>query len=147
MDNITSHLTLVLAKELNLPERSIASTVKLLKEGNTVPFIARYRKEATDNLDETHIRNIQDRLAYLTDLEERKQTVLASIEAQGKLDSFLRDKIEKCSIKNELEDLYLPYKPKRRTKAAIAREKGLEPLAILILSQAIREYIFLLEPW
>lgn len=125
----------IIANELNLPQKNVASTVKLLEEGNTIPFIARYRKEATENLDETHIRDIQERLTYLIELAERKQTILASIESQGKLDSQLRTKIEKCSVKNELEDLYLPYKPKRRTKAAIAREKGLEPLALLILSQ------------
>ncbi len=135
MQSFTFHLISTIAKELNLPERSVASTVNLLEVGNTVPFIARYRKEATENLDETHIRDIQERLAYLTELHERKQTILASIESQGKLDANLRAAIEKCSVKNELEDLYLPFKPKRRTKAAIAREKGLEPLALLILSQ------------
>lgn len=137
MANMTLNLIPLIAKELNLPERSVASTVKLLEEGNTIPFIARYRKEATDNLDETHIRDIQERLTYLKELEERKQTILTSIESQGKLDSVLRAKIENCLLKNELEDLYLPYKPKRRTKAAIAREKGLEPLALLILSQPV----------
>lgn len=135
MPTIIAHFISMIAKKLSLSEKSVASTVKLLKEGNTVPFIARYRKEATDNLDETHIRDIQERLTYLTELEERKQTILSSIESQGKLDSLLRAKIENCLIKTELEDLYLPYKPKRRTKAAIAREKGLEPLALLILSQ------------
>lgn len=135
MTHSSLNLIPIIANELGLPQRSVASTVKLLEEGNTIPFIARYRKEATENLDETHIRSIQERLTYLIELEERKQTILASIESQGKLDSVLRDKIEKCAIKNELEDLYLPYKPKRRTKAAIAREKGLEPLALIILSQ------------
>jgi uncharacterized protein len=125
----------LIAAELNLPEKSVASTVKLLEEGNTIPFIARYRKEATNNLDETHIRSIQERLTYLNELQDRKKTILASIESQGKLDDTLRSKIINCAVKNELEDLYLPYKPKRRTKAAIAREKGLEALALLILSQ------------
>lgn len=135
MLKITSNFITTIAKELNLLEKSVAATIKLLEEGNTIPFIARYRKEATENLDEVNIRSIQERLVYLTELEERKQTILASIESQGKLDHFLHAKIENCAIKTELEDLYLPYKPKRRTKAAIAREKGLEPLALLILSQ------------
>jgi uncharacterized protein len=135
MQNTNYNPIHLIAAELSLPERSVASTVKLLEEGNTIPFIARYRKEATDNLDETHIRSIQERLAYLNELQDRKKTILASIESQGKLDDALRSKIVNCAVKNELEDLYLPYKPKRRTKAAIAREKGLEALALLILSQ------------
>jgi uncharacterized protein len=135
MKNSTFNPIPFIANELDLSEIHVASTVKLLQEGNTVPFIARYRKEATGNFDETHIRNIQERLSYLLELEERKQTILTSIESQGKLDGTLRKKIENCMVKNELEDLYLPFKPKRRTKAAIAREKGLEPLALLILQQ------------
>jgi uncharacterized protein len=133
--DFTLNILSIISEELNLPGKSVASTIKLLEAGNTIPFIARYRKEATDNLDETQIRNIQERVDYLKELEERKRTILASIESQGKLDKNLKAKIENCMIKNELEDLYLPFKPKRRTKAAIAREKGLEPLALMILGQ------------
>ena len=105
----------LIANELSLPYHGVEAVVKLLTEGNTVPFIARYRKEATGNLDEVQIRTIQERLAYLTELEERRQTILASIESQGKLTDSLRDQILACATKNTLEDLYLPYKPKRRT--------------------------------
>lgn len=129
--------TTQLVTELNLPQQSIAAVIKLLNEGNTIPFIARYRKEATQNLDETHIRTIQERLAYLMEFDERRHTVLSSIESQGKLTDVLRNQIMLCKTKNELEDLYLPYKPKRRTKAMIAREKGLEPLALRIFEQPL----------
>lgn len=124
-----------IANELNLGKTNVDATVKLLQEGNTVPFIARYRKEATGNLDEMEIRSIQERLAYLVEIQDRKKTVLATIEAAGKLDDALKNKILNCFSKTELEDLYLPYKPKRKTRASIAREKGLEPLALRILSQ------------
>lgn len=127
-----------LTTELQLPSRSIESTIRLLEEGNTVPFIARYRKEATGNLNEVEIRAIQERLAYLKELEDRKQTILHSIESQGKLTDTLREAIATCTTKALLEDLYLPYKPKRRTRAAIAKEKGLEPLADLIMSQPLK---------
>lgn len=130
--------TTIIAAELSLALWSVEAVVKLLTEGNTVPFIARYRKEATGNLDEVQIRTIQERLAYLTELEERRQTVLASIESQGKLTDALKEQILACTTKNTLEDLYLPYKPKRRTRAAIAREKGLEPLALRILEQPLQ---------
>ena len=101
----------------------------------TVPFIARYRKEVTGNLDEVQIRSIEEKLAYFRELEERRATILKSIEEQGKLTPELKGKIEATLEKNELEDLYLPYKPKRRTKASIAREKGLEPLAQYLWDQ------------
>ena len=126
-----------LTTELNLSESSIAAVIKLLGEGNTIPFIARYRKEATNNLDETQIRAIQERSNYLQELEDRRQTILQSIESQGKLTDALRNQITTCTTKTELEDLYLPYKPKRRTRAMIAREKGLEPLALRILEQPL----------
>ncbi len=125
-----------LANELHLPLHSVAAVISLLNEGNTIPFIARYRKEATNNLDETQIRAIQERLAYLIEFNERRQTILKSIESQGKLTEPLHNQILACTTKTELEDLYLPYKPKRRTRAAIAREKGLEPLALRILEQS-----------
>ena len=107
----------------------IAATVNLLGEGATIPFIARYRKEATDNLDEVKIRDIAERVSYYYELEERRGTILSTIEAQGKLTDELRGKIQECWFKHELEDLYLPYRPKRRTKASAARHRGLEPLA------------------
>lgn len=135
MSATSPDFTTQLASELGFPQQSIAAVIKLLNEGNTIPFIARYRKEATQNLDETHIRAIQERLAYLVEFDERRQTILKSIETQGKLTDALRNQIQACTTKTELEDLYLPYKPKRRTKAMIAREKGLEPLAHLILQQ------------
>lgn len=122
--------------ELNLPAKGTASVVALLAEGNTIPFIARYRKEMTDNLDEVQIRNIQEKLIYITELEDRKKTVLSSIESQGKLTDDLQQQITNCLSKTLLEDLYLPFKPKRRTRAMIAREKGLEPLALRILEQS-----------
>lgn len=124
-----------LQKELSLPLKSIQAVVQLFEEGNTIPFIARYRKEATGNLDEVQIRDIQERLTYLKELESRKIAILSSIESQNKLSPELALQIQNCQIKTDLEDLYLPYKPKRRTKAMIAREKGLEPLALRILEQ------------
>lgn len=125
-----------LVDELQLPKHSVLAVLKLLEEGNTIPFIARYRKEATGNLDEVQIRLIQERYAYLMELEERRQTILQSIESQGKLTDHLREQILNCQNKAGLEDLYLPYKPKRRTKGMIAREQGLEPLADSILAQS-----------
>lgn len=126
-----------LAQELSLPESSIRAVVKLLGEGATVPFIARYRKEATGGLDEVQLRTIEERRAYLVELEARRRAVSAEIEKQGKLTDFLKKRIAECKTKAELEDLYLPYKPKRRTRGTIARERGLEPLAELIWAQAL----------
>lgn len=126
-----------LVKELQLPARSIEAVIGLLNQGNTIPFIARYRKEATGNLDEVQIRNIQERLHYLLELEERRAAILKSIDSQGKLTDDLKAQILACETKNLLEDLYLPYKPKRRTRAMIAKEKGLEPLALLIYEQPL----------
>ncbi|HEY4118387.1 MAG TPA: Tex-like N-terminal domain-containing protein, partial [Byssovorax sp.] len=118
-----------ISAELSLPAHGVAAVVKLLAEGGTVPFIARYRKEATGNLDEVQIRDIEERRTYLVELAERRGAVLAEIEKQGKLTDSLKKRIEGCATKAELEDLYLPYKPKRRTRAIIAKERGLEPLA------------------
>jgi len=126
---------LYVAQELKVPMKGLVATIELLDEGSTVPFIARYRKETTGNLDEVQIRDIEDKLNYFRDLEERRQTVLSTIEEQGKLTPELRTKIEAVLEKNELEDLYLPFKPKRRTKASIARDKGLEPLAQFLWTQ------------
>ncbi len=124
-----------IAQTLNLPLRGITAVIELLDDGGTVPFIARYRKEATGNLDEVQIRAIEEKLAYFRELEERRETILASIAEQGKLTDELKARILAVLDKSELEDLYLPYKPKRRTKATIAREKGLEPLAGYLWAQ------------
>ncbi len=129
----------LIAEELNLRWHQVKSTVELLDAENTVPFIARYRKEATGSLDEDQIRAIQERSKYLRNLEERKQAILKSIDEQGKLTPELAAKIQAATRLQEVEDLYLPYKPKRRTRATIAKEKGLEPLAQLILAQEITE--------
>ena len=115
----------------------VEHTVELLLEGATVPFIARYRKERTGELDEVQIRTIEEQFAYFCELEERKFTILKSIEEQGKLTPELRERITTSRQKTEIEDLYLPYKPKRRTKATIARERGLEPLADIIAAQEL----------
>jgi protein Tex len=127
----------IIARELGLTVRSVDATLRLLEDGGTVPFIARYRKEATGDLDEVQIRSIADRREYLVDLEARKETVLASIREQGKLTADLERQIRSASTKAVLEDLYLPYKPKRRTRAQIARERGLEPLGERILAQPL----------
>ena len=118
-----------IAEELGVREQQVNATVTLLDEGATVPFIARYRKEVTGSLDDSQLRTLEERLRYLRELEDRRGTILNSIEEQGKLTDELRASIEAADTKNRLEDLYLPYKPKRRTKAQIAREAGLEPLA------------------
>ncbi len=123
------------AAELNLPLAGVQAVVKLLADGGSVPFIARYRKEQTGGLDEVQIRDIDEKRTYYTEVYERRQAVLAEIEKQGKLTAELKKRVEACWVKAELEDLYLPYKPKRRTRAMIAREKGLEPLALRILEQ------------
>jgi uncharacterized protein len=124
-----------LVEETGLKPFQVANTVELLGEGATVPFIARYRKERTGELDEVQVRLLEERLAYYGELEERRATVLKSIEEQGKLSHELKSRIEATRQKAELEDLYLPYKPKRRTKATVARERGLEPLADLVAAQ------------
>ena len=118
-----------LAAEIKVGEHQVKAAVDLLDGGATVPFIARYRKEATDGLDDIQLRELEARLAYLRELEDRRAAVLKSIEEQGKLTPELRAAIEAAPTKQELEDLYLPYKPKRRTKGQIAREAGIEPLA------------------
>ena len=124
----------LIAKELGVRTEQVAAAVALLDEGSTVPFIARYRKEVTGNLDDTHLRSLEERLLYLRELEERRAVILASIEEQGKLTDELRAAIEAAATKQTLEDIYLPYKPKRRTRAQIAREAGLEPLADALLA-------------
>lgn len=134
-ENKTLMATIV--QELNLGEGQVRAVLALIDEGNTIPFIARYRKEATGNLDEVNIRDISERYQYLKELYDRKDAVLKSIESQGKLTEELKNKIEQCETKNLLEDLYLPFKPKRRTRAMIAKEKGLEPLAVMIMEQRL----------
>src|SRR5215469_4024807 len=132
---LSTPILLHISQLLNVPLKSMVAVIGLLDEGATVPFIARYRKEVTGNLDEVQIREIQEKLEYFRELEERRETVLATIREQGKLTPELKAKIEAALEKTELEDLYLPYKPKRRTKASIAREKGLEPLALFLWDQ------------
>ncbi|MFO0614884.1 MAG: Tex family protein [Polyangiaceae bacterium] len=124
----------LIVAELNLPRAGVAAVVKLLVEGATVPFIARYRKEATGGLDEVDIRKIEERRTYLSELEERRASVLEEIKKQGKLTEALEKKLRAAATKAEVEDLYLPYKPKRRTRGTIAKERGLEPLADILWS-------------
>ena len=132
MNNI--HLSII-SKDLNLPQSKVQSTIKLLNEGATIPFIARYRKEATGSLDEVNIADIKTQLDRLTELEKRKETILKTIEEQGKLTDELKRKIQDTFDSTVLEDIYLPYKPKRKTRASVAKEKGLEPLADILFSQ------------
>ena len=122
-------IALQIAAELGVRPPQVQTAIDLLDGGATVPFIARYRKEATGGLDDAQLRELQMRLGYLRELHERRAAILKSIEEQGKLTPDLRAAIEAAPTKQELEDLYLPYKPKRRTKAQIAREFGMEPLA------------------
>ncbi|HEY9744554.1 MAG TPA: Tex family protein [Coleofasciculaceae cyanobacterium] len=124
----------LLAKELSLSPSQVQNALELFAEGATIPFIARYRKERTGSLDEVQLRDLSERFTYLTELEQRKAVILDAIASQGKLTDELKSKIEACLQKTELEDLYLPFRPKRRTRATIAREKGLEPLAEFIKS-------------
>ena len=133
--NLSPEILLHIAQTLNLPMHGLVAVIELLDDGGTVPFIARYRKEATGNLDEVQILAIEENLAYFRDIMDRRETILASIAEQGKLTDELKARIEATLDKSELEDLYLPYKPKRRTKATIAREKGLEPLAAYLWAQ------------
>ena len=124
-----------LSKELGIKTTQAEAAIKLIDEGNTIPFIARYRKEVTGSLDDEILRNLYERLVYLRNLEEKKETILKSIEEQGKLTDELRSDIEKAETMVALDDLYLPYRPKKRTRATIAKEKGLEPLSNMILLQ------------
>ncbi|MFD3521577.1 Tex family protein [Streptomyces sp. NPDC058653] len=123
-----------IAEEIGVRERQVRAAVELLDGGSTVPFIARYRKEATEMLDDAQLRTLEERLRYLRELEERRTAILESVREQGKLDEALESRIRAADTKSRLEDIYLPFKPKRRTKAQIAREAGLEPLADGLLS-------------
>ena len=132
---LNQQISQLIAQELHVRDSQILAAIQLLDDGNTIPFIARYRKEATGGLDDTQLRHFETRLIYLRELEDRRQTILKSIEEQGKLTDELRDKIQATQSKTELEDLYLPFKPKRRTKGQIAIEAGLEPLADLLWNE------------
>lgn len=124
-----------ITEELNVKRWQVDAAVKLIDEGNTIPFIARYRKEATGTLDDEQLRKLYERLNYLRNLEEKKEQVLSSIEEQGKLTEELKKQILAAETLVVVEDLYRPYRPKRRTRATIAKEKGLEPLAAVITLQ------------
>ena len=136
---MTSVLSLKIAKELGVRGEQVESAVALLDAGSTVPFIARYRKEVTGALDDAQLRTLEERLGYLRELEERRSAILKSIREQGKLDAALEASILAADSKGRLEDIYLPFKPKRRTKAEIAREAGLEPLASLLLGDPTQD--------
>jgi uncharacterized protein len=125
-----------LAAELHQKQAYVENVVNLLDEGNTIPFIARYRKELHGSMDDTTLRELETRLEYLRGLDERRKTIEKAVEAQGKLTDALKQAIEDAATLAELEDLYRPYKPKRKTRASIAKEKGLEPLAALLYAQA-----------
>jgi len=136
-----------LAEEIRISEAQVRAAVGLLDGGATVPFIARYRKEATNGLDDVQLRELEARLAYLRELAERRAAVLKSIDAQGKLTDALRAAIAAAPTKQELEDLYLPFKQKRRTKGQIARECGLEPLADLLWADPTRDPAVAAQPF
>src|SRR5499426_32304 len=132
-------INLRIAQELGVREEQVTAAVSLLDGGATVPFVARYRKEATGALDDAQLRTLEERLRYLRELEERRAVILNSIREQGKLDDKLEAAIRAADSKGRLEDIYLPFKPKRRTKAEIAKEAGLEPLADLLLADASKD--------
>ena len=127
-----------IAEDVGIKSWQAEAVIRLIDEGNTIPFIARYRKEAHGTLDDEQLRTLDERLRYLRALEDRRAVILASIEEQGKLTPELKKQIEEAATQSALEDLYLPYRPKRRTRATIAKEKGLEPLAMEILSQEMK---------
>ena len=128
-------IVLKIKEELKVEKWQVEAAIKLIDEGNTIPFISRYRKEVTGSLNDEQLRNLDERLKYLRGLEERREQVLASIEEQGKMTDELKAKIIAAETMVAIEDLYLPYRPKRKTRASVAREKGLEPLAQILLLQ------------
>ena len=130
-----SDILLRLASQLNIKRSQVENTVKLIDDGNTIPFIARYRKEVTGGLDDQQLRELFDRLTYLRNLEQRREEVRRRIESQVKLSGEVEEALSKADTRQEIEDIYRPFKPKRRTRASIAREKGLEPLATVIYAQ------------
>ena len=127
-----------MTEELEVKRWQVDAAVKLIDEGNTIPFISRYRKEATGSLNDEQLRKLHERLVYLRNLEEKKEQVLSSIEEQGKLTEELKSQILEAGTLVVVEDLYRPYRPKRRTRATIAKEKGLEPLAAVIILQKLK---------
>ena len=133
-----NQFTKIIAAQLKLREQAVENTLELLEEGCTIPFISRYRKEKTGNMDEVNIEAIAQANEKLKEMAKRKETILKTIEEQGKLTDALKERIENCWDATELEDIYLPFKPKRRTRAQIAREAGLEPLAQVLLFQRER---------
>ena len=132
MDSI---FTIFISKSTGISEKQVAGTIRLLNEGCTIPFICRYRKEVTGALDEIQVANIANQLEKLDELTKRKETILKTIKEQGKLTSELKRRIENSWDSTEIEDIYLPYKPKRKTRAEVARQKGLEPLATFLMLQ------------
>ena len=132
-------IILKLKEELKVEKWQVEAAVKLIDEGNTIPFISRYRKEATGSLNDEQLRNLHERLTYLRNLEEKKEQVIGSIEEQGKLTEELKNKILAAETLVVVEDLYRPYRPKRKTRASVAKKKGLEGLAQYILSQDAKE--------
>ncbi|MBL8027795.1 MAG: RNA-binding transcriptional accessory protein, partial [Fibrobacteres bacterium] len=125
---MTEQLVNLLKKEFSVSDTQVTNVIRLFDEGATIPFIARYRKEMTGSLDEIVLRNMRERYDYFLELSDRKETILKTIEEQGKLTPELKLSIENCLEKTKLEDIYLPFKPKRKTRATTARDKGLEPL-------------------
>ena len=132
-------IVLKIKEELNVEKWQVEAAVKLIDEGNTIPFISRYRKEATGSLNDEQLRNLFERLNYLRNLEEKKASVIASIEEQGALTEELKKKIEEAETLVVVEDLYRPYRPKRKTRASVAKERGLEPLSQYVLNQDASE--------
>lgn len=131
-----------IADELNIRETQVEATVKLIDDGNTIPFIARYRKEVTGNLSDETLRELDERLKYLRNLETRKEEIIRLIDEQGKLTDELTIKIASTMVLSELEDIYRPYRPKKRTRATIAKEKGLEPFSEIISNQTEKQDIY-----
>ena len=123
----------IISRDLNVTAKQIINTIRLLDEGATIPFISRYRKEATGSLDEIQIAAVKDHLNKLTAIDKRRDSIIKSINNQGKLTEELKERLNKANNLNELEDLYLPYKPKKKTRASVAKDKGLEPLSQIII--------------
>jgi uncharacterized protein len=146
-DNIAPVFVSLLTDSLQISAKQIINTIQLLEDGATIPFISRYRKEMTGELDEVQIGAIKDQYDKLLEIEKRKETILKTIEEQEKLTPEIRNRIEACWNATELEDIYLPYKPKRRTRAEIARENGLEPLARMIMKQNADNLDYLAKPY
>src|SRR5665647_2300383 len=139
MESFVEYLSNQLAEEFKIHPQQVEDTIALIDGGNTIPFIARYRKEVTGNLSDAVLRDLDVRLTYLRKLEKRKEEVCITIEEQGKLTPELKIAISQGKTLQEIEDLYLPYKQKKKTRASVARQKGLEPLALLILEQNTTE--------